>query len=1022
MESRASTETSDEEAEAAVLAAEQAAAAAAAAASSSHFSSASQAGSHNQDQLMLGDDQNNASGPLFHHNNSQHAASAANNNINNNTSNVVGGQLQRDLSNGDLSNGGGQQQQQQQLHQNEFLALSQNHSSPAASLEASVSNHHRRRFTIKRTINEGAAVPASPGREGEAQMVEYQRINDYMLTMNIGQGEESQVFIAFQISDPTQVFAMKVIKKKRVLNRRLNTNNEEMIVDPKVRKEISIMMSMNSNRYVVKFYEALQSPNYIYLRMQLASFHLFDIDESTGECYSRIPDLFTERVAMKHFCQIADAVAAMNQIGLVHCDIKPTNILYLKTEKRALLADFGLATLSKDAGFKWRGTKSFMSPEVMLNDGTNNNYNNNNDDNGEGDNLNNDRPFSSRPPTPPGSGGKIGVKSVESFHYGQQHHQEHSGNFSEDEGHHHHEDGVVDNGSIHKPLSSDNDDDDNNNNIEQRRDSMLSFGSNPAAHNSNGIIPRHNSATADTLPPSMANYSFVQNPLLNQSGKSDNEHNSGNNNHTNNNNNIINATNDDDPSNDNNNKDSRNNTFRRRNTQQAKTPSNFHKRDSWALGIVLFCMIYKRHPLDFMNLEMSVTMPIEFPETGADGQPVSELCLRVMENLLFIDPSTRWSARRANQEVKEELRRQRGTSLSLGNNASFTFTSGSVLLSPTIGGGGQVQQQRMYYPTSQILATNNINNSSITSQNQQPASEGSGTHSPQQEMNGGFLSIDRRTSGNTTILLPPAAIAAPNAVRPVGVLSSPVTFNFTEEQRAQVTEQEMRAQQLQLLQQQAGSDQPLSTSNQNSPVIRPAGSTTDQNGLSNSLRRDSSGVTSNQSNNNNNNNNNNKTSIVASGKQQQQNTHGSPSPNHHHYHLVRRISTNNNNNTRRAESEISNHSFFLGSPTEAMLSNALANNNNFNMFNPDDVVFGSVEPTRYNAQTSLSELQQEYQHHRNSNNNNNQQKNNTTTTPAQSSSQTPKSTGVTLASSGQGGHFPEQKSSPSTSGTMKHVG
>lgn len=67
--------------------------------------------------------------------------------------------------------------------------------------------------------------------------------------------------------------------------------------------------------------------------------------------------------------QVAMALAAAHECGLVHRDIKPANILLDRGVERVRVADFGLARVSSDASFTRSGfiagTPQFMSPEQV---------------------------------------------------------------------------------------------------------------------------------------------------------------------------------------------------------------------------------------------------------------------------------------------------------------------------------------------------------------------------------------------------------------------------------------------------------------------------------------------------------------------------------------------------------------------------------------------------------------------------------------------------------------------------------
>jgi serine/threonine protein kinase len=119
--------------------------------------------------------------------------------------------------------------------------------------------------------------------------------------------------------------------------------------------------------FVVGFHELVRYPDCpnLYLVMEYVGPSIADLLRKQGGEGSLLPlQESTVRAVMR---QLLTAAAGMHARGVVHCDIKPDNILVAEDHSVVKICDFGLAMSTSDRSpYELAGTPGYRAPEVLL--------------------------------------------------------------------------------------------------------------------------------------------------------------------------------------------------------------------------------------------------------------------------------------------------------------------------------------------------------------------------------------------------------------------------------------------------------------------------------------------------------------------------------------------------------------------------------------------------------------------------------------------------------------------------------
>lgn len=186
---------------------------------------------------------------------------------------------------------------------------------------------------------------------GRAADLSGRELNDFRLLRRIGQGAMATVYLAEQGS-----LARRVAVK--VLNADLARDEEQV---ERFKHEARSAASM-THAGVVQVYEVGSSGEHHYFAQEYVP------GGSLGDLLRREGRLSPGAV-LKAMWQVAEGLAAADQRGLVHRDIKPDNLM-IDRSGAVKVADFGLARLAEAGKRMTRagvalGTPLYMSPEQV---------------------------------------------------------------------------------------------------------------------------------------------------------------------------------------------------------------------------------------------------------------------------------------------------------------------------------------------------------------------------------------------------------------------------------------------------------------------------------------------------------------------------------------------------------------------------------------------------------------------------------------------------------------------------------
>ena len=185
-----------------------------------------------------------------------------------------------------------------------------------------------------------------------------QPVPGYEIVRQLGRGGMGVVYLAQRTTNGEPV-ALKLIVPESVAS------------DRAVRlflREVSVLCQLNHPR-IVRFHEVGMARGQFFFAME----YVPAVD--LAQLLARQAPPTAVKTLCGLFCQLLEALHHAHRRGFVHRDVKPSNLLISRTERklRLKLADFGLAKRFENGGFSGmtrhgdrRGSLPFMAPEQVL--------------------------------------------------------------------------------------------------------------------------------------------------------------------------------------------------------------------------------------------------------------------------------------------------------------------------------------------------------------------------------------------------------------------------------------------------------------------------------------------------------------------------------------------------------------------------------------------------------------------------------------------------------------------------------
>jgi serine/threonine protein kinase len=192
--------------------------------------------------------------------------------------------------------------------------------------------------------------------QGSSAMTQDELMSRYPVGKKLGAGKYASVHKCVDKQD-NSVKAMKIFYK--------HNRSRKRFYD--VIEEANKMRRVQDHPNIVKCYDLIETQERLVMLIEFVEGgQLYD------EILNRKPHFFSERMAGKIVGELTDAIRHMHTQGVIHCDLKPENVLCTHNPSTdhfdIKVADMGLSKILEEntkQTLTYCGTPLYMAPEML---------------------------------------------------------------------------------------------------------------------------------------------------------------------------------------------------------------------------------------------------------------------------------------------------------------------------------------------------------------------------------------------------------------------------------------------------------------------------------------------------------------------------------------------------------------------------------------------------------------------------------------------------------------------------------